>query len=380
MASTRNFKATPPFATNAITPVPPTPVSGQSYRDETITDGEIETGFKFDTVFETSFVNEVKYRNGQVLDSVDQRGILGYTDIIDYTDGAVVTGSDNRHYQCLANNGPSSTIVDPVADPTFSKWVALDQPQKLAAEAVAIVFDKGNPEQLAESITNIGVSNRVFDHGVGSTANAIIIDLKLVNTPTLTGHSFSFAIVTQNSGAVTLKLDAAAAKPLLYRGTPIENGALKVGKIITVIEDAINFVIISTLESEDVIMTFTGVFTPSPAAFTKIPFNNTIHHVGDGVFSGVAHSYTVASSGAYLIEVFFNTTNITTASYEMRITRNAVASYSWFLRTEALPNPVPFPYTKIYRTLTIGDIIEVDASGSGGFSLTGQHVCRITQL
>lgn len=54
---------------------------------------------------------------------VNQDGpFLDYSATIDYSVGAVITGTDLNRYECLIANGPTSSVVDPVGD-TTGTWI-----------------------------------------------------------------------------------------------------------------------------------------------------------------------------------------------------------------------------------------------------------------
>ena len=57
------------------------------------------------------------------LDEINIKGLLGYDAITDYVaDLSYTIGSDGKLYQCLINNGPASSAVNPVGDGTGT-WV-----------------------------------------------------------------------------------------------------------------------------------------------------------------------------------------------------------------------------------------------------------------
>jgi len=89
------------------------------------------------------------------LKEINTKGVLQYDPVTDYiADASYVVGSDGKLYQCLINNGDSSTPVNPVADAS-NTWKCISHgmttrgdisvqgsisPQRLAAAAIGQVF------------------------------------------------------------------------------------------------------------------------------------------------------------------------------------------------------------------------------------------------
>ncbi len=64
------------------------------------------------------------------LKEINDKGILQYSNNVDYVaDLAYAVGSDGNLYHCKINNGPSSSVVDPVGDVTGTWEVAFTQGQ-----------------------------------------------------------------------------------------------------------------------------------------------------------------------------------------------------------------------------------------------------------
>lgn len=121
MSSTRNIISPGLWANDALTAVPATPTPGVSYRN--IGAFDIEQGWPFGLKVDSAPFNQVVYQVTSLLSILDQRGVLGWTSLLNYTVGALVLGSDNVLYQCAVNNGPGSSVQDPVS--TSGYWNAL---------------------------------------------------------------------------------------------------------------------------------------------------------------------------------------------------------------------------------------------------------------
>jgi len=68
------------------------------------------------------------------INEINIKGVLGYDALTDYlADDSYAAGSDGEIYHCLINNGPSSSIVDPVGDVTgtWKKFSAIESTSKV---------------------------------------------------------------------------------------------------------------------------------------------------------------------------------------------------------------------------------------------------------
>lgn len=127
------------------------------------------------------------------LKEINTKGVLQYDPVTDYiADASYVVGSDGKLYQCLINNGDSSTPVNPVADAS-NTWKCISHgmttrgdisvqgsisPQRLAAAAIGQVFKsrgEGNfpiweKPSISESKFHIDSSSWNSGHGVQTIA------------------------------------------------------------------------------------------------------------------------------------------------------------------------------------------------------------------
>lgn len=119
MSSTRSVKSPGIFANDALTTIPPVPVTGVSYRDAVNGTANIEDGWPYGERVNSAEYNQIMYQLSTLLEILDKQGILGWTDQVDYAVPAYVVGSDGRIYQALQASGPATTAQDPISAPTY---------------------------------------------------------------------------------------------------------------------------------------------------------------------------------------------------------------------------------------------------------------------
>lgn len=123
MSSTRSIIAPPPFAANALTVIPPTPVAGVSYRDAVAGPASSPDGWPYAERVNSAEFNQILYQLTSLLAGMDVNGTLGYTSLVNYAVPAICFGSDGKFYKCLQPNGPATTPRDPISNPTFWKEI-----------------------------------------------------------------------------------------------------------------------------------------------------------------------------------------------------------------------------------------------------------------
>lgn len=120
MSSTRSVIAPPIFAEDASTTIPPTPIAGQSYRDPVAGPASSPDGWRYAQVVNSAEWNQLVYQWSTLLSIIDSKGILGWSDQVDYASNAVAYGSDGNLYTWLAASGPTlGGAKDPVSQPAF---------------------------------------------------------------------------------------------------------------------------------------------------------------------------------------------------------------------------------------------------------------------
>ncbi len=107
------------FASQAVIP-PATPVTGEYYKNTSITPENIESGAQFNVTASSADFNATENLLSKFAQLIQQSGILGWSNATDYLAGAVVVASDGSIYQALQDSTNSDPISQPSAD-----WVLL---------------------------------------------------------------------------------------------------------------------------------------------------------------------------------------------------------------------------------------------------------------
>ena len=101
------------FAENAETVIPDPQQIGQSYRNINFTPSQQEGGFDFSSSAPSADYNQLEFLISQFADLIKRSGVLAWSELTNYSDGAVVVGVDDKIYQSLIsdnlNNNPASS-------------------------------------------------------------------------------------------------------------------------------------------------------------------------------------------------------------------------------------------------------------------------------
>ena len=135
----RTLTLTGVFAKNATTTIPDPPVSGASYRDTQMTKEEVESGWAYKDIVDSSSFNQALYEYASLTSQMEKYGFLPWSNLTDYVAGSICLGSDGNLYQATQATGPSSTAYDPVNDTSHTYWVAFLQ------EAMSIILESVYP-------------------------------------------------------------------------------------------------------------------------------------------------------------------------------------------------------------------------------------------
>lgn len=121
MASTRDVIAPPIFAEDASTAIPPTPIAGVSYRDPLAGPASSPDGWPYAQLVNSAEWNQLMFQWSSLLAIQDLKGILGWSDLKDYTEDAIAFGSDGKVYKWLQESGPGTAagVKDPVSEPLY---------------------------------------------------------------------------------------------------------------------------------------------------------------------------------------------------------------------------------------------------------------------
>lgn len=162
MASTRSIVSPGQFALLASTSIPPTPISGVSYRNPAITAPVVQDGWPYAEIVNSADFNEIMYRISSLVAVMDVQGLLGWTNLVNYAVGALVIGSNNVAYKAIQANGPATTVQDPVSAPTY--WrpfteLATDTAAGIVELATAAETQAGT--DATRAVTPAGLNSRV---------------------------------------------------------------------------------------------------------------------------------------------------------------------------------------------------------------------------
>jgi hypothetical protein len=111
--SNRTFTLPSPWGSGATTTIPTTPVPGVSYRNVSLSAGDLLPGWPFAQIVDSANFNQYEWIASQLLNQLELQGILGWCAGIIYGAGALAFGSDNVLYQSLqaanTNQDPTTT-------------------------------------------------------------------------------------------------------------------------------------------------------------------------------------------------------------------------------------------------------------------------------
>lgn len=110
------------FAKDATTTIPTPPVSGVSYRDTSMTEAQINEGWAFKTIVDSSQFNQAMYEYSTITKLQEKYGFLPWSNLTDYEEGSVCLGTNGVLYQAKQATGPSTTAYNPVNDTTSTYW------------------------------------------------------------------------------------------------------------------------------------------------------------------------------------------------------------------------------------------------------------------
>lgn len=175
MSSTRSIIAPPPFAANALTTIPPTPVAGVSYRDPVAGPASSPNGWPYAQRVNSAEFNQILYQISSLVSIIDAKGVLGWSSAKDYTEASVVFGSDGTLYKWLQASGPANGgAQDPTTAPLF--WQTLSS----ALNQAVLPLNYFAGFTLAN---NVSAPNTTVDVGAGSARNSLnTLDINLAAT------------------------------------------------------------------------------------------------------------------------------------------------------------------------------------------------------
>lgn len=125
MPTNRTVSVTSVFAQNASTNIPASPVAGSSYRNANMTPTEVEAGWPFKTIVDSSNFNQTMFELSSIAQQFEQYGFLPWSNLTNYPMGGFALGSNGTLYQALQATGPATTAMDPTTDTNMTYWQAV---------------------------------------------------------------------------------------------------------------------------------------------------------------------------------------------------------------------------------------------------------------
>lgn len=116
MADVRNFKLPGVWAKNAYTTIPTPPVVNLAYRNENLSQADIEQGQQYGAIGNSADWNQMLWLLSALANEGQNQGILSWSPLIDYAIGAWVMGTNGNVYTALKASGPATTTVNPATE------------------------------------------------------------------------------------------------------------------------------------------------------------------------------------------------------------------------------------------------------------------------
>ena len=209
MPNTRDFKSLGVIASSAtpITDRQGNRVQGTAYRNTDVTLENQQEGLVYDSVAVSENMNQKLFNQSSFTDVIDSRGILGWSDDIDYVAPAIVSASNGKLYIARDASGNGTPIAQPIdpASTTFDVstwWVEFESAAPLREElADETAGDEGS--------RLVGYNKSNINGGIdeGATVKDSLDEL-YKNTPELKMDFFAYGYVDQevNNAAETIFL------------------------------------------------------------------------------------------------------------------------------------------------------------------------------
>ncbi len=204
MANVRTEQSPPIPALNAETVIPAEKITGDSYRDVTLTTAEIETGFKYnDLVDESKLINQYRYLMAQYMAEIESSGVLAWSPNSQYLKNGLAVASDNKLYRALQPN----TGVNPLSDP--ATWQSLDS--VFADDYILDDLSNANTTGTGNTIV-VDDAPELINPNVGTQPSGTNNDLAastafVKNALILDGQDYQYAIVSFNSSTLPLNAE-----------------------------------------------------------------------------------------------------------------------------------------------------------------------------
>lgn len=223
MASTRSIIAPPAFAKDASTVIPPTPIAGVSYRDPSAGPASSPDGWPYAERVNSAEFNQIMYQLSSLVEILDSKGILGWSDLVDYTVPAVQFGSDGNLYKWLQASGPANGgAKDPITNPSYwtplsaalSSNVAGSSLGVRASSAAASSSVQFTADQIVVSSGLTGASYRLNNFSQVINLTTVGAGGMDAGSPPANGFVGIYAISDGVGGASLLAVNASASSQL----------------------------------------------------------------------------------------------------------------------------------------------------------------------
>lgn len=215
MASTRSIISPGIFAENASTVIPPTPIAGVSYRDTVSGTDDIVNGWRYGTRVESQDWNQIVFLMTSMLSLIDKKGVIGWSNLVDYTESALTFGSDGNLYVWIQASGPGNGgAKDPISSPTFWKPLADNAQSNLIANNGWRREPDGWMEQWGFLTTGIEPRTVVFPQAF---SNAFGVHIQCASNIVPPTTAVSYNVDLTNTGFTINRNESVQVEPFYWR-------------------------------------------------------------------------------------------------------------------------------------------------------------------
>lgn len=216
MSSTRSVKSPGPWAADASTTIPGSPLSGVPYRRTSVVTADAREGWPFDTLVDSAKFNELMYRYTTLMDIMDRQGVLGWSDQVDYAVPAIAFGSDGVLYRALLASGPTTTARDPISNPTYWQSMSAEvQPFGFKNLALSASGTSANITITADQIVVDGASGSRRLSAVSLTVAGTSVGANALDAGTIAANTWYSVWVIWNGTTTAGLMSTSAASPTL---------------------------------------------------------------------------------------------------------------------------------------------------------------------
>jgi hypothetical protein len=174
MSNTRDFTSLGVVAKNAV-PVnqdnDPDRIVGTPYRNTDLTTFQVTEGERFNIPPVSENDNQKLFNQSSFTDVIDKRGIVGWSNLVDYAKPSLVYASDGNFYTCIKPSGPTppNFIVDPITDNQDAPLYWL-----IYKNSTALALDLANQTPGSEGSRLVGYTNKTLYQGIYDCINNLV--------------------------------------------------------------------------------------------------------------------------------------------------------------------------------------------------------------